>query len=76
MKSYGRYMDLIKHYKIKSHFPKCYITFCDMTIYSDTLNWSDITPICELITELDLITDFDLIIEFREVSLEHCNVCG
>ena len=29
--------------------------------YNDTLNWSDTTPICELITELDFITDFDLI---------------
>ena len=37
------------------------MTFWDMTIYSDTLNWSDIAPICELITELDLITDFDFI---------------
>ena len=33
-------------------------------IYNDTLNWSDITPICELITELDFNTDFDLITEF------------
>ena len=38
--------------------------FWDMTIYNDTLNWSDITPICELITELDFNTDFDLITEF------------
>ena len=22
--------------------PKCYMTFCDMVIYRDTLNWSDI----------------------------------
>ena len=44
--------------------PKCYTTFWDMTIYNDTLNWSDITPICELITELDFNTDFDLITEF------------
>ena len=29
------------------------MTIWDMTIYSDTLNWSDITPICLLITELD-----------------------
>ena len=36
-----------------------------MTIYSDTLNWSDIKPICEFITSLDLITDFDLITKFR-----------
>ena len=49
---------------MKSPSPKCYMTFWDMTIYNDTLNWSDITPICELITELDLITDFDLIAKF------------
>ena len=56
--------------------PKCYMTFWNMTIYSDTFNWSNITPICELITELFLITDFDLITKFREVSIEHCNRCG
>ena len=52
------------------------MTFWDMTIYSDTLKWSDITPICERIIELDLITDFDLITKFREVSIEHCNECS
>ena len=57
-KFYGRYGDL------KSPSPKCYMTFWDMTIYSDTLNWSDITPICELITELDLITDLTLLPNF------------
>ena len=46
-----------------------------MTIYSDTLNWLDITPTCELITELNLITDFDLITKFQEVSIEHYNGC-
>ena len=49
---------------MKSPSPKCYMTFWDMTIYNDTLNWSDITPICEFITELDFNTDFDLITEF------------
>ena len=44
-------------------------------IFSDTLNWSDITQICETITELNLITDFDLITKFREVFIEHCNGC-
>ena len=53
-----------------------YMTFWDMVIYSDTLNWSDITPISEPITELYLITNFDLITKFREVSIEHCNGCG
>ena len=47
---------------MKSPSPKCYITFWDMT--NDTLNWSDITPICELITELDFIADCDLITKF------------
>ena len=49
---------------MKSPSPKCYMTFWDMTVYNDTLNWSDITPIWELITELDFITDFDLITKF------------
>ena len=49
---------------MKSPFPKCYMTFWDMSMYNDTLNWSDITPICELITELDFITNFDLITKF------------
>ena len=44
--------------------PKCYMTFWDMTIYNDTLNWSGITPIRELITELDFITDFTLLPNF------------
>ena len=35
-----------------------------MTMYNGNLNWSDITPISELITELDFITDFDLITKF------------
>ena len=37
------------------------MTLWDMTIYNGTVNWSDITPICELITELDFINNFDLI---------------
>ena len=49
---------------MKSPSPECYMTFWDMAICDDTLSWSDITPICELITELDFNTDFGLIIEF------------
>ena len=37
------------------------MTFWDMSLYRDTLNRSDITPICELISELDLVTDFHII---------------
>ena len=29
---------------MKSPSPKCYMTFWDMVIYSDTLNWSNISP--------------------------------
>ena len=61
-KLYGRYGDLIKI--MKSPSPKWYMTFWDMTIYNDTLYWSDITPMCELITELEFITDFDLFAKF------------
>ena len=50
---------------MKSPSHKCYMSFWDMTIYNDTLNWSDITPIYELITELDFITDFDLLPNFE-----------
>ena len=49
---------------MKSPSPKCYMTFWDMTIYNDTLNRSDITPICELITELDLIPILTLLPNF------------
>ena len=49
---------------MKSPFPKCYMIFWDMKMYNDILDWSDITPIRELITELDFITGFDLIAKF------------
>ena len=49
---------------MQSPSPKCYMTFWDITIYNDTLNWSDITQVCDLITELGFITDFDLISKF------------
>ena len=47
-KFYGRYGDLVKHYEVPS--PRCCVTFWDIEIYSDTLNWSDIAPILEAIT--------------------------
>ena len=50
---------------IKSPSPTCDMTFWDNTTYSDTLNWSDITPISELMTELDRIIFFDHITKFR-----------
>ena len=49
---------------MKSPSPKCNMTFWDITINYDILNWSDITSIYELITELDFITDFEHITEF------------
>ena len=52
------------------------VWFCDMVIYSDTLNWSDITPIFLTIHRTGLYYQFWLITKFREVSIEHCNGCG
>ena len=49
---------------MKSPSAKGYMKFWDMTIHNAILNWSDITPICELITEPDFITDFGLITKF------------
>ena len=69
-KFYGRYWDLINN--MKSPSLKCYMTFWNMTIYSLTLHWSDISLNRDLDTELDLnITDFDLITKILEVSIEH-----
>ena len=56
---------------LKSPSPKCYITFWDLIIYSETLHWSDISLNRDLITELDLITHFDVISLFQEVSTGH-----
>ena len=44
---------------MRSPSPECYMTFWMMTIYSDTLHWSGITPIFYPITDLDLITEFN-----------------
>ena len=49
---------------MQSSSSKCYMRFWVMTIYNDTLNWSDVTQVCDLITELGFITDFDLISKF------------
>ena len=43
---------------MRSPSPKCYTTFRMMTIYSDALHWSGITPIFDPITDLDLFTEF------------------
>ena len=54
---------------MKSHSPKCNMTFLDMFIYSDRHHWSDISPNRDLFTESDLITMFDVMSLFREVSM-------
>ena len=64
-------MICISHQTLWTLPPKCYMTFWDLIIYSDTLHWSDISPNREFITELDLITDFDVITFSREVSIGH-----
>ena len=44
--------------KMKSNSPEHYITFCMMTICSDTPYWSDITQTCDPNTLLNFITEF------------------
>ena len=46
---------------MRSPSPEWYTTFWMMTIYSDTLHWSDITPSFVPITDIDLITEFDFL---------------
>ena len=58
----SRYGDLNKRYEVSLSQMLHDILGHDHIQY--TLNWLDITPIFELITELDLITDFDLITKF------------
>ena len=59
-KLYGRYG--ISSNIIKPPSPKCYMSFWDMTIYSDILHWSDISWNRNLVNKLDLITDFDILL--------------
>ena len=63
MKYYDRYGDLIQHY---------YVSLSQMLhdiLGHDHIQWHpQLTPICDLITELNLITDFDLITKFWDVS--------
>ena len=45
---------------IKSPSPKCYMTFWDIIIYSDTHHWSGMSLIRDIVSELDFITVFTL----------------
>ena len=45
----------------------------DMTIFSDTLHWSDITPIFDPVTDLDLITEFDFLLNCARFPQIICN---
>ena len=56
---------------MKSPSSKCYMTFWDMTIYNDTLNWSDISPICELIWEHQIFRVFKINSNCNFVGLLH-----
>ena len=53
-----------------------YTTFWMMTIYSDTLQWSGITPIFDPFTDLDLITKFDFLLICEMFPQNICNGCG
>ena len=49
---------------MKSPSPKCYMTFWDMTIYNDTLNWSDIHLFANLLPNWTLLTILTLLPNF------------
>ena len=55
---------------------ECITTFWMMTIYSDTLHWSGITPIFDPITDLDLITECDFLPNCERFPQNICNECG
>ena len=61
---------------MRSPSPECYTTFWMMTIYSDTLHWSGITPIFDPVTDLDLITKFDFLPNCTRFPYNICNGCG
>ena len=48
--------------------PECYTTFWIMTIYSDILHCSGITPMVDPITDLDIITKFEFLPNFERFS--------
>ena len=50
---------------MRSPSPECYTTFWMMTIYSDTLHWSGITPIFDPITDLEFITFYRVVRGFH-----------
>ena len=60
---------------MRSPSPKCYTTFWMLTIYSDTLNWSGITPIFDPITDLNL-TEFDFLPNCQRFPYNIWNGCG
>ena len=73
-KFYGRYG--ISLNIMKSPSPKCYMPLCDMTVYLDILNWSDITTNLRTYYRPRPNYRFWSYYHISEVSIEHCNGCG
>ena len=61
---------------MKSPSPKCYMTFWDMIINSNTLHWSDISLNRDLVTGRDLITVLALLPYSGKFQQDICNGCG
>ena len=47
-----------------------------IVIYSNTLHWSDITPVFDPVSDLDLITEFGFLLNCTMFPLNICNFCG
>ena len=77
-KFYGRYGDLIKHYKNVWSPPLPNVTWHSGTWSSTGTPLTD-QPLHKFLNQSPnwtLLPTFDLITKFREVSIEHCNGCG
>ena len=54
---------------------ECYMIFWMMTIYSDTLHYSDITQVFYPVTDLDLISEYDFLPNCVRFPYNICNGC-
>ena len=61
---------------VRSPSPEYYTNLWRMTLYSDTLHWSEITKFFDPATDLDLIIEFDFLPICSRFPYNICNGCG
>ena len=55
---------------MESPSPRYYMTFWEMSIYSETLHWLGISLTCDLVNEQDLVFYTDFLTKSRKISYE------